>query len=108
MKSKILLAGTAAFLLAFSVNAQGIVGKLKQKAASAAERALDKNSDDKTETNTNEDNQQNSGDGNSSGSNSATRNNPSNKGGGGLISTPPDVKQNLADAEAAYKSNSYG
>ncbi len=35
-------------------------------------------------------------------------NDPSNKGGGGLISTPPDVKQNLMDAEAAYKKNSYG
>lgn len=35
-------------------------------------------------------------------------NNPSNKGGGGLISTPPDVKQNLADAEVAYKKSSYG
>lgn len=34
--------------------------------------------------------------------------NPSNTGGAGLISTPPDVKQNLADAEAAYKKNSYG
>jgi hypothetical protein len=34
--------------------------------------------------------------------------NPSNKGGGGLISTPPDVQQNLADAEVAYKKNSYG
>ena len=34
--------------------------------------------------------------------------NPSNKGGAGLISTPPDVKQNLADAEVAYKKNSYG
>jgi len=35
-------------------------------------------------------------------------NNPSNTGGGGLITTPPDVKQNLADAEVAYKKNSYG
>jgi hypothetical protein len=35
-------------------------------------------------------------------------NNPSNKGGGGLISTPPDVNQNLADADVAYKKNSYG
>jgi hypothetical protein len=33
---------------------------------------------------------------------------PSNKGGGGLVSTPPDVKQNLADAEVAYKKSSYG
>jgi len=35
-------------------------------------------------------------------------NNPSNTGGGGLITTPPDVKQNLSDAEVAYKKNSYG
>jgi hypothetical protein len=35
-------------------------------------------------------------------------NDPSNKGGGGLISTPPDVNQNLVDAEVAYKKNSYG
>lgn len=34
-------------------------------------------------------------------------NNPNNNGGG-LISTPPDVNQNLIDAEAAYKKNSYG
>ncbi len=34
--------------------------------------------------------------------------NPANRGGGGLISTPPDVKQNLADAEAAYKKNELG
>lgn len=31
-----------------------------------------------------------------------------NKGGGGLISTPPDVNQNLTEAETSYKSNSYG
>jgi len=35
-------------------------------------------------------------------------NNPSNNSGGGLISTPPDVKQNLDDAEASYKKSSYG
>ena len=30
-----------------------------------------------------------------------------NKGGAGLISTPPDVKQNLADAESYFKSGKY-
>lgn len=44
----------------------------------------------------------------SGGVNSGSGGNPSNKGGAGLISTPPDVKQNLADAEVAYKKNSYG
>jgi hypothetical protein len=31
-----------------------------------------------------------------------------NQGGGGLISTPPDVKQNLADGETAYKGGKFG
>jgi hypothetical protein len=30
-----------------------------------------------------------------------------NKGGAGLISTPPDVKQNLADAEGYFKSGKF-
>ncbi|MBL7861291.1 MAG: hypothetical protein JNJ65_09015 [Cyclobacteriaceae bacterium] len=47
------------------------------------------------------------GQGGSGGSGSGG-NNPSNQGGAGLISTPPDVKQNLADAEVAYKKSSYG
>jgi hypothetical protein len=42
------------------------------------------------------------------GSNGSGGNNPSNNGGGGLVSTPPDVKQNLADADVAYKKASYG
>src|SRR5688572_680232 len=98
MKSKILLVGTAAVLMAFSVNGQGLVGKLKQKAAGAAERALDKKTDEKSGTNT--DDQQNSNSENSNGSQNTSGNNPSNKTGGGLVSTPPDVNQNLSDAEA--------
>lgn len=47
------------------------------------------------------------GQGGSGGSGSGG-NNPSNQGGAGLISTPPNVKQNLADAEVAYKKSSYG
>lgn len=31
-----------------------------------------------------------------------------NNGGEGLVSTPPDVKQNLADAEVSFKSGKYG
>ncbi|NJN42040.1 MAG: hypothetical protein HC811_07285 [Flammeovirgaceae bacterium] len=34
-------------------------------------------------------------------------NNPSNTSGGGLVTTPPDVKQNLDDAESSYKSSGY-
>jgi hypothetical protein len=42
---------------------------------------------------------------NSSGNNKSR---PANKGGGGLISTPPDVNQHLAEAESSYKAGSYG
>lgn len=31
-----------------------------------------------------------------------------NRGGGGLVTTPPDVNQNLADAESAFGSTKYG
>jgi len=47
-----------------------------------------------------------SGGSNNSGASSGS-NNPGNTTGGGLISTPPDVKQNLSDAEVSYKKNSY-
>jgi hypothetical protein len=105
MKSNILLVGIATCALAFSTQAQGLMGKLKQKAEQAAEKALEKKAKQQTGTDTGNSGQSgNSGNG-SSGSNSS---NPSNKGGGGLISTPPDVKANLTDAETAFKATSYG
>ena len=106
MKIKLLLAGCA-ILFAFSIYGQGLVGKLKQKASQAAEKALEKKAEEKTgiSSGTGTNDQGNPGDGSS---NSGSAGRPSNKGGGGLISTPPDVNQNLADAETAYKSGSYG
>lgn len=89
--------------LAFSMQAQGLVGKLKQKAEEAAEKALEKKAKEKAGLPTGGNDQSGT-----SGSNSSGSGNPSNKGGGGLITTPPDVQANLADAETAFKSNSYG
>jgi hypothetical protein len=105
MKAKLLLASSAFFLFASIVNAQGIMGKLKQKASQAAEKAIEKKAEQKAGVSDN-DNTQNSG--SSSNGNSGSGNNPTNKGGGGLISTPPDVNQNLTEAESFYKSGSYG
>lgn len=104
MKLKLLLMGLIS-LFTLSMHAQGLVGKLKQKASQAAEKALEKKAEDKTGVKSGTTDQQTSDD-NSAGTNSSGR--PVNKGGGGLVSTPPDVKQNLADAETAYKSGSYG
>ena len=106
MKTKILLACLAGVLFAFQANGQGFVNKLKQKADQAASMALERKAKEKVgisdEPDTeNTDRQQ-------SGSTSESANRPANKGGGGLVSTPPDVKQNLADAETSYEAGSYG
>jgi len=100
MKFKILLYGLVLTAALISTGkSQGLVGKLKQKAQQAAEKAVDKKVDDKVGGDTN------SG---TSGSGSSGGSHPSNKGGGGLITTPPDVNQNLTDAETSYKAKSYG
>jgi len=103
MKYKILMAGVAFLAITFTMNAQGIMGKLKQKAENAAENALEKKAKEKAGVSGGS-NQSGSG---SSGNSNSGSGNPANKGGGGLVTTPPDVKANLADAETAFKSNSY-
>lgn len=104
MNTKFLLVGVFCMALIAPAVGQGLVGKLKQKAEQAAEKALDKKVQEKTGTNTTgSGNTSTNGDNSSSGSKS----NPTNKGGGGLVTTPPDVKANLTDAEAAFKTNSY-
>lgn len=102
MKIKLLLVG-GAMIFAFSASAQGLVGKLKQKAADAAEKALEKKAEEKTGIESGTENQSQA-----SQSSGGSTSRPTNKGGGGLVSTPPDVNQNLSDAESAYKSGNYG
>ncbi len=96
LKSKILLTAIAVLSVSIACGAQGILGKIKQKTTEATEKAIEKKLQQKTGTTPNSGTNQpgNSG-------------NPSNKGGGGLVVTPPDVKQSMADAETAYKSTSY-
>jgi len=107
MKMKFVLTCLVAVLFAFSADGQGFVNKLKQKADEAASKALEKKAKEKAGIS--DDTQQTSGGGqNDQGAGTNVKNRPSNKGGGGLISTPPDVKQNLAEAETSYKAGSYG
>lgn len=103
--SKILLACFVTLVFT-SAHGQGFVGKLKQKASQAAEKALEKKAEDKTGVSTSS--TPDSGTESESSSNGSSTGRPTNKGGGGLVSTPPDVNQNLADAETAFKSGSYG
>lgn len=108
MKSKILLVAAATLAMSWGANAQGLMGKLKQKAEQAAEKAVEKKAKDKAGIPDSQGNSGNTNTGNSGSGNSSGHNNPSNNKGGGLITTPPDVKSNLTDAETAFKSNSYG
>lgn len=110
MKMKVLLACFVALIFASGAEAQGFVNKLKQKADQAATKALEKKakekagiSDDNPIADTSPDDS-----GSPAGTPSHNRTRPSNKGGGGLVSTPPDVKQNLSDAETSYKAGSFG
>lgn len=94
-------------ILCFSVaQSQSLLKKIKQKAESVAEKVVDKKVDDAIGGQSNE---SGNAPGSSPGSNGGTGSgNPTNKGGQGLITTPPDVKENLSSAETAFKSGSYG
>ncbi len=87
------------FLLlgASGVCAQGVLNRLKQKAMEAGEKAVEKKINPTS-------GQGNSGNQPAPGSTSGK---PANTSGGGLITTPPNVQQNIADAEAAYRSRNY-
>lgn len=94
------------------VNAQALLKKLKDKANTVAEKVVDKKIDDAI-YGTNGNSNNSAGTGISSGSTgssstASSKNRPTNKGGQGLVTTPPNVKENLSSAETSYKAASYG
>lgn len=106
--SRIFLFGIA--LIVATASPAQFLKKLQQKAEQKLEKKVDKEVDKELGINQNQPTQtqpggQNNPGGSSSGNSGG--NNPSNNSGGGLISTPPNVKQNLSDAEASYKKNNY-
>lgn len=74
-----------------------LLNKMRQKLETATQQSVDKALGTNKNANTDA-----AGPTGNSGSRSA------NKGGAGLVTTPPDVKQNLTDAEASYKSGKFG
>lgn len=117
MKIKYVLTLGAALFMGTQVAKAQVLNRLKQKVENKTEQKageeIDKLFGGKKKDQTSGQSGQGGANGQggqdgSGGSNSGSGSNPSNKGGAGLISTPPDVKQNLADAEVAYKKNSYG
>jgi hypothetical protein len=97
MKTKLLLTTVVATACVISSPGQDLLNKLKKK---AGEQVINKIGGQKPNNTGNQNTNTNT--------NTNTGNNPSNQGGGGLITTPPDVNQNLADADVAFKSNKYG
>lgn len=111
MKNAFKLLLCCSVLIGFSpANAQGLLKKIKQKADQAAGKIIDKKVDQAIEdkTGVNPGNGDNNSTGSGSSSGSSGKNNPGNKGGAGLVTTPPDINQNLGDAETAFKANNYG
>ncbi len=103
---KVLVCGCIA--IASVSTAQGqLLKKLKEK----AEKAIGSDNSSSTNSTNNGTNGTTPvpGANGNAGSNGANGNDrPGNKTGGGLVTTPPDVNENLASAETAFKNASYG
>jgi hypothetical protein len=103
---KILFCCALATFLASNVNAQGMLRKLKNAADRAADKIIDKKTDEAIYGPNG--NPNNSGGGGTASSGSSGNSKAGNKGGGGLITTPPNVAENLTAAETAFKGGNYG
>jgi hypothetical protein len=91
-------------LCCYSVTQAQFLKKLKEKAENVVNKTTDKK-DNTANDQTGGNNSSNTG---SNGSTGPKYGKPSNKGGGGLVNTPPDVKENLNAAETSFKNASYG
>ncbi|MBS1489769.1 MAG: hypothetical protein JSS93_04535 [Bacteroidetes bacterium] len=104
MKSKIWIAFSILLGSATTLQAQSFLNKLKNKAEKTLEQSVDKKLGiNQPQNNTGQPTNTPQGSGGSQNNTGA-----GNQSGAGLISTPPDVKQNLSDAESAYGKSSYG
>ncbi|MBS1559224.1 MAG: hypothetical protein JST69_10920 [Bacteroidetes bacterium] len=103
MKSKIWIAFSILLGSATTLQAQSFLNKLKNKAEKTLEQSVDKKLGiNQPQNKTGQTSNPTPGSGGSQSSSGG------NQGGAGLISTPPDVKQNLSEAETAYGKSSYG
>jgi len=104
MLHKMFTCCAVAVLMLPAAYGQGILKKIKDKAQQTTDKIIDKKIDDAVGTN-------NSNNGSNSGtpdmSSVGRSGKPSNKSGEGLISTPPNVNDNLASAETAFKASKY-
>lgn len=96
---------SVSLLVHFDASAQGFLKKLKDKASDVANKSVDKKVDQAVGV----DNSSNNNSGNNGSSNSGSRSGrPTNKTGEGLKNTtPPDVNQQITDAEKAEAAGNF-
>lgn len=94
-----------AAVFSFSSASAQLLNKLKQKAENTADKAIDKALEDKKK---NESASSSAGNSTTDTENSGSSRRKAQNKTGGLVTTPPDVNQNLTDAETSYKSGKYG
>jgi hypothetical protein len=104
MLHKMFTCCAVAVLMLPAAYGQGILKKIKDKAQQTTDKIIDKKIDDAVGTN-NSNNGPNSGTPDMSSVGRSGK--PSNKSGEGLISTPPNVNDNLVSAETAFKASKY-
>ena len=85
-----------------TANAQGFLKKVKDAANTVMEKKIDEAVSGGNNNNTN------SGTSTGASTSGSKKNNPSNNSGQGLVTTPPDIKENLSTAEAAFRNANYG
>ena len=103
MKASGCIVVIAVFAFTYSGFSQGVLGKLKQKAVQVTEQEANKKINQKTGTGPQGTDQPGGNTGGTPG-NSGT---PGNTTGGGLVITPPDVKENMDDAGNSFKAGNY-
>ncbi|MEO6915203.1 MAG: hypothetical protein ABI151_05645 [Chitinophagaceae bacterium] len=105
-KIKLLLVIGASLLITNELPAQGLLNRIKQKASQVADKVADKKIDEALGGSGSGNNSNKQGTGSTS--SGSRKSNPSNTSGQGLVSTPPNVNENLSAAETAFKAGSYG
>lgn len=101
---KTLLCCSITAILFTSAYAQpGVLGRMRRIGNTVADKVIDKKVDEAVNGKNNQ-----TGNNQQSTPGSTGGNNPSNNDGQGLISTPPDVNENLLAAESSFKSGKYG
>src|SRR4030095_14870585 len=98
MLHKMYMCCAVAILLLSTANGQGILKKIKDKAQQTTDKIIDKKIDDAVGTNSTNNNSNNSTSGTPDMSTVGRSGKPSNKSGEGLISTPPNINDNLSSA----------